>query len=87
MDFRERSPPMPASASNDFVKNHLFLAGMALVVNCLLAMFFLGVSWFVGGETFINSLYGKETLVILAVAVVVGAAMALVFRGGKPLTA
>jgi hypothetical protein len=78
---------MTTSASNDFVKNHLFLFGMALVVNCLLAMFFLGVSWFVGGETFINTLYGKETLVILGTAVVVGVVMALAFRGGKPLTA
>lgn len=78
---------MMTSASNDFVKNHLFLAGMALVVNCLIAMFFLGVSWFFGGDNFMNSLYGKETLVALAVAVVAGAVLALTCRGGDSIAA
>lgn len=78
---------MMTSASNDFVKNHLFLAGMALVVNCLIAMFFLGVSWFFGGDNFMNSLYGKETLAALAVAVVAGAVLALTCRGGDSIAA
>jgi hypothetical protein len=78
---------MTTAASNDFVKNHLFLAGMALIVNCLMAMLFLGVAWFFGGDRFMDSLYGKETLAILAVAVAVGAGLALAFRGGKPITA
>lgn len=76
---------MITPASNDFAKNHLFLVGMALVVNCLIAMFFLSVSWFFGGDNFMNSLYGKETLTALAVAVVAGAILALTCRGGDSI--
>lgn len=78
---------MSISTSDDFVKNHLFLAGMALVVNCLMAMSFLGVAWFFGGEAFMDSLYGKQTLAVLAAAIAAGAVLAFACRGGRPIAA
>jgi hypothetical protein len=71
---------MATMANDNYRRNQLFLAGMALIVLGGMAMFFLSVSWFFGGGTFMDTLYGKETLAVLAAGIVAGFAMVLAFR-------
>lgn len=71
---------MQNDAKNAYAKHQVFLAGTALVVLGLMALFFLGLSWMVGGEAFIESLYGKETMVVLLAGVGVGGLLMLTCR-------
>lgn len=65
---------------SNYVKNQLFLAGVALMVLGGMAAFFLLFSWALGGDAFMNSLYGKETLAVLVAGMVAGLVMALTCR-------
>lgn len=67
-------------AGSNYVRDQLFLAGVALMVLGGMAAFFLLFSWALGGDAFMNSLYGKETLVALVAGMAVGLVMALSFR-------
>lgn len=65
---------------SSYVRDQLFLAGVALMVLGGMAMSFLLFSWALGGDVFMDTLYGKETLVVLAAGMGVGLLMALSFR-------
>jgi len=71
---------MTTATNDNYARNQLFLAGMALIVLGGMALFFLSVSWFFGGGTFMDTIYGKETFAVLAAGIVAGFAMTLMFR-------
>jgi EamA domain-containing membrane protein RarD len=72
--------------SNRYFKDQMFLAGVALSVLSLMALFFLVVSWLAGGDTFMATINGKPTMVaLLASTVIGGVAMAIFKEPGTPL--
>ncbi len=52
-----------------------FISGTSLISLSLLALFFVIVSWAIGGTDFKNSIYGDLAMTILVAGVVVGAVL------------
>lgn len=75
---------MSTNSNAIYIRDHLFLTGVSMVGLSLMALFFLGISWVLGGDAFINSLYGKEIMAVLLGAVGVGAVMIQIFRDKAP---
>ncbi|MEW6163682.1 MAG: hypothetical protein AB1642_01325 [Pseudomonadota bacterium] len=71
---------MTTGATQSYLKNQLFLAGTALVVIGMMAIFFLALSWAVGGDAFMDTLNGKMMLAMLGAGVGLGAGLMLTFR-------
>lgn len=65
---------------SNYARDQLFLAGVALVVLGGMSMFFLLFSWALGGNAFMDTLYGKETVTVLAAGIGIGVLMAFSFR-------
>jgi hypothetical protein len=74
---------MSGETNHSYLKNHLFLAGASFVGLGLMSLFFLVVAWFLGGNAFFESLYGKETMMALLVGIGVGISLMLAFREQK----
>jgi hypothetical protein len=70
----------------NYVRDQLFLVGVALMVLGGMAMFFLLFSWALGGNAFMDTLYGKETVAVLAAGIGIGLLMAFSCRerSGSP---
>lgn len=71
---------MSNDASNVYIKHQAFLAGVALLVLSLMALFFLTISWMAGGDAFMATMYGKETMAVLLAVSGSGAVLMLAFR-------
>lgn len=78
---------MSNAASKVYLKHQVFLAGVALLVLSLLALFFLVVSWQAGGDAFMATLYGKETMVALLAVSGIGIMLMLACRDKTAETA
>lgn len=53
----------------------LSLFGIALVVNCAIALFALLLSWFIGGDAYKDSLYGNYAIPVLVLGMAGGGAV------------
>lgn len=67
-------------SKKEYAHHQVFLAGVALAVLSLMALLFLIVSWIVGGDAFMATLYGKETMTALLIGMGAGISLALVYR-------
>lgn len=70
-----------SNVANDVqLKDQFFLMGIGLATSSLMALFFLGISWVIGGDAFFESLYGKQTMLALLISTGAGTALALALR-------
>lgn len=74
-----------SNGTNDVrLKDQFFLLSIGLVVISLMALFFLGISWGLGGDVFFAGLSGKQTMLVLLITTAVGTMLALALRD-KPV--
>ena len=53
----------------------LSLFGIALIVNCAMALLALLLAWFLGGETYKDSLFGNSAIPVLVLGIAGGIAL------------
>lgn len=70
--------------NNVRLKDQFFLLSIGLAVISLMALFFLGISWGLGGDVFFDGLSGKQTMIALLITTAVGTMLALALRD-KPV--
>jgi|GEM_PF-6812094 len=71
---------MSNTMDNDYARSQVFLAGVAFLCLSLMALFFLGVSWAAGGDAFLATIFGKETMAMLLAGATLGGGLMLAFR-------
>ncbi len=72
--------------ANRYLKDQLFLAGVAFLTLSLMSLFFLSLAWLAGGDAYMASIYGKESMAALLAVAAVGGAMMAIFRDSMPAT-
>jgi hypothetical protein len=65
---------------NTYAEDQLLVVSVGLVSVSLIAFFFLVVSWVIGGDAYMTTIYGKESMVLSLLGTGVGVALAANFR-------
>lgn len=71
---------MSNDGRNTYAEDQLLVVSVGLVFVSLIAFFFLVVSWAIGGDAFMATMYGKESMVLSLLGTGAGIALAAKFR-------